>query len=178
MRITIKLKLAVAFTTIIILSAIAAAVGINSLSSLDSAFHDVIQGPAARLESAEELKVNVVLVVRAEKNLVLSVTPDQKNTYEGQIADLRKVVEGEITRREATATQEGKPKWIALRALWEKRMAIEDQLRQLVDQNDQEKARDLSFGTMAQNTTDVLNQLNDIIALNKKFMAQAEEGAT
>lgn len=178
MRFTIKLKLGLAFTTIIVLSAATAAVGVTSLASLDTTLHALVEGPAKRLEIAEEIKVNLLNVVRQEKNLVLSNTTEEIAKYEQSLADARKPLESLLGQAEAIATEQAKPKWAAMRASLQKRGPIQDQLRQLVRANEHEKARDLSFGAATQNTSELDAESDDIITLNKKFMAQSMTDAT
>lgn len=178
MRVTIKLKLGLAFTTIILLSAATAAVGVTSLASLDSTLRALVEGPAKRLEIAEEIKVNLFNVVRQEKNLVLSNTTEEITRYEQSLADARKQLDSLLTQAEAIATEVAKPKWAAIRAGLQKRGPMQDQMRQLVRANEHEKARDLSFGAATQNTSEITAVADDLVNLNKKFMAQSMTDAT
>ena len=73
MRFTIKLKLAIAFGFMIVLLIGSAVYGIISLSSLNDAIGNVIAGPAARLEKAQNLSSIPLRVVRAE--MVAATTP-------------------------------------------------------------------------------------------------------
>ena len=72
MRITVKTKLGLAFGTIIVLSGVTAWLGITSLASLNSAMAALMAGPVERIEMASGLKVDLLLAVRAEKDLLLA----------------------------------------------------------------------------------------------------------
>src|SRR5882757_2338378 len=101
MRITIKLKLALAFATIIVLSTVTAVLGINSLSTLDSSLENLVQGPVEKLQIAKDLFADLIQVVRAEKNVILSTTQQDIDKYEKDIVQLRQDLLPKIDRGEA-----------------------------------------------------------------------------
>ena len=72
MRLTIKMKLALAFGLIIVLLVGTATYGMLSLGSLNDAITRLVEGPAKRLEYALEANVRMLEMARAQKNLILS----------------------------------------------------------------------------------------------------------
>lgn len=72
MRITVKLKLAAAFGAIIVLSGVTAGLGISNLQSLNAAIDNLLKGPVARLEAANQLYDILVAVSRAERSELAS----------------------------------------------------------------------------------------------------------
>ena len=72
MRFTIKLKLALAFGLMILLSAGMSTLAITKLSSLNSAISVIVDGPAANLRNSGDLATAVLNAIRMEKNVVIS----------------------------------------------------------------------------------------------------------
>jgi methyl-accepting chemotaxis protein len=79
------LQLGLAFGLIIALLLAATLFGINSLSSTNSAMNAMVDGPAVRLQAAQQLNIHLLNVVRAEKNMVLVDTPEEVKTLEATI---------------------------------------------------------------------------------------------
>jgi methyl-accepting chemotaxis protein len=177
MRVTVKLKLGLAFAAIILLSAMTAGLGISSLASLDTTLDGILSGPMLRLQLAEELATDVFVVIRAEKNLMLSDTKEEADKYDRWIAEADKAVEARLEKAEALSTAEGKPQWAAFRATWRQRLAIQDTMRDLVKQGAHDKALALSFGDAGKVIAEAQKQLDDIVAANRKSMDQAKAGA-
>ncbi|MDO1583592.1 methyl-accepting chemotaxis protein [Rhizobium oryzicola] len=81
MRLTIKLKLALAFGFLIMLSSAAVIVAIMNLASLNSAISGIIQGPATNLRISADLSTAILNAVRDEKNAVLSNDAQQITAF-------------------------------------------------------------------------------------------------
>ncbi|MGV1791892.1 methyl-accepting chemotaxis protein [Rhizobium sp. A37_96] len=81
MRFTIKLKLALAFGFLILLSTGMSALAIMSLSSLNSAISEIIQGPATDLRTSGDLSTAVLNAIRSEKNAILNTDPQAISGY-------------------------------------------------------------------------------------------------
>jgi methyl-accepting chemotaxis protein len=75
MRVTIKLKLAIAFGILILLSTGMSVMAILNLSSLNTAITDIIQGPASNLRNSSDLSDAVLKAISSEKNAVLNTDP-------------------------------------------------------------------------------------------------------
>jgi methyl-accepting chemotaxis protein len=75
MRFTIKLKLALAFTLLILLSSGMSMMAIMNLSSLNSAITDIIAGPAKNLQNSSDLSDAVLNDIRNQKNAILNTDP-------------------------------------------------------------------------------------------------------
>jgi methyl-accepting chemotaxis protein len=89
MRFTVKLKLALSFAGIILISVGAATLGITSLASLDRILEDLLQGPVQRGERTLTLDSDFLLILRAEKNVILSDNKEQQAKYEAELAQAR-----------------------------------------------------------------------------------------
>jgi hypothetical protein len=86
MRITVKTKLGLAFALVIVLSAMTAWLGINNLASLNATLDRVVQGPAQRVILSQELSEQLLMIVRAEKNLNLSDTKEETASFDTELA--------------------------------------------------------------------------------------------
>src|SRR5229473_238198 len=120
MRVTIKLKLAMAFTTIILLSVATAGLGINSLSALNATLEEMVQGPVTRLQAAQELIFDLSQVARAERNMLIYDRKEDRDRYDQELTQLRQGLLARLDKVDAIATAEGKPKWAAFRAAWQR----------------------------------------------------------
>src|ERR1035438_6400216 len=89
MRITIKTKLGLAFAVVIVLSAVTAWFGISNLASLNATLDRVVQGPAQRVILSQEMSEQLLAIVRAEKNLNLSNTAEEGDSFTTELATLR-----------------------------------------------------------------------------------------
>ena len=90
MRITIKNKLIMAFVTVIALSAIIAWLGISNLGSLNQTMQLLLSGPVERVQLASDLSKDLLLAIRAEKNLLLAGTnTEQRARYDTELVKER-----------------------------------------------------------------------------------------
>src|SRR6185369_8456682 len=101
MRATIKLKLGVTFLVVILLSAISAAFALSGLGSLRDSVDDLADVAAQELALSQESAINLLALVRAEKNLILANTAAQGQEYDNQIEKLRN--EGVATHEKLAA---------------------------------------------------------------------------
>ncbi len=174
MRITIKLKLALTFATIIALSAGTAALGITSLASLDNSLHGMAQGPALRLQLAQDVFIDLLQVVRGEKNLLLAKTPEAIATYNTDAVQARQAFVTHLDAGQSAASAEGKPAWAAARADWQQFSAMDDKLRDLAAHGEQAQAQDLSLGQLRQTLGDVQKTIGSLVDIQKKQMSATE----
>ncbi len=179
MRLTIKLKLGVAFGVVIALAAGAAGLGISSLGSLNQTMVGMVNGPVLKLQWSEEEMIDLVEVVRAEKNLILSTTPEQIEKYDQQILALRQQFETLFDKIHAIVSVEARPKWTVLHGTWEQFLAVDDKIRDFGKHGEQAKAQELSTGPGRQLVGDAQKQLSDLVAVYRRQTgdAQAEAAA-
>jgi methyl-accepting chemotaxis protein len=72
MRFTIKLKLGLTFAVVIVLSGVTAWLGISNMAALDSALSQLVEFPVKRLEMSQQRNIDLMQLVRSEKNLVVA----------------------------------------------------------------------------------------------------------
>ena len=182
MRFTIKLKLALTFAVIILLAGGMAWVGVNGLGSLNTSLDNLIKGPVARVELGGEIERAMLRTIRAEKNLVLSNTPEQVRTYDGNLSRERAGFTSQLEKLESIASTEGKHKLAAVSATSQQWAQVQDKIRELSKRaaSDQE-AREEAKGLSEKEGRALANQMESGIAgvaeLNQQLMKQAEEEA-
>jgi methyl-accepting chemotaxis protein len=176
MRLTVKLKLALAFATVIILSAMTAWLGISNLASLNTRLDAVLQGPAQRMAESLRLSAQLVEVVRAERDLLLSNTKVQADSAEAELARLRPDFVGRIDALEASAATEYKPIWIATRTSFQQYAAIQDKIIDAVRRDSRPQALELSMGPAKEALLGARASLRQAVDINQKRFndAQAE----
>ena len=114
MRFTIKLKLAMTLSVIVLLTGVMAWLGISNLGSLHHAISDVIAGPAKLVQMSGTIEGNVLRIVRAEKNMLLAHGPDEIGKFDTEIGQLRTQLMGRVEKLQALARGDAKQKAAAL----------------------------------------------------------------
>lgn len=177
MRITVKAKLALAFSLIILLSAITALLGINNLATLNTTLDNVVKGPVQRVILSQELSEQLLAIVRAEKNLNLSDGKDQIGSYESELGRLRPDFTASIEKAESNASSEGRPLWSEVRRLWQQYSQLEDKIIDAINRDARPEARALSMGSGHQIITDARAALQKVVDLNRRRLAEAANDA-
>ena len=178
MRITVKAKLALAFSLIIVLSAATALVGINNLSSLNTTLENMLRGPMQRVIMSQELSEQLLAIVRAEKNLNLAESKEQITTFEAELGQLRPAFSAALDKAMATATAEGRPLWETARGHWQQYVPLLDKMIDAVNRDARPEARALSMGSGRQFITDARSALQKVSDLNRQRLTKAANDAT
>ncbi len=173
---TIKLKLGLAFATILTLSGATAGLGITNLAALDARMGEVLAGPVERMQLAQGLETSMLLGIRAEKNLLLAGEKlEEQATYDTELLKERTRFEAMIGKIEAIASTEGRVKLAALRVTRQKRIEAEDRIRTLAHDNQHAEAVALSTGAGRRAATEMAAGISDYIELQHRFLTQAKE---
>jgi methyl-accepting chemotaxis protein len=173
MRITVKMKLGLAFAIIIALSMATAWLGISSLSSLNGLFEATVAGPEARLQRSQELYADLLLLVRAQKNLLLSDKKEDVERWDRDEVQSRQRFVDLLDKTEAGASAEGRSKWAAVRATWQRIVPVAEKARDALKRGATEDAKTVSLNEMVPLVAELNKQLTDLVDLNKKFVGQA-----
>ncbi len=177
MRFTIKLQLGLAFGLIIALLLTATLFGVNSLSSTNRDLNAMVDGPAVRLQAAQELNIHMLNVVRFEKNMVLVDTVEDVKALEESIEREKHAFDTLLTKAEGLATAEGKPKWQALGGAWERLIASHERVYALAVANNDAAAAALSMGESRKAVTEASAQVQELVELSQAQMTAATEDA-
>jgi methyl-accepting chemotaxis protein len=177
MRATIKLKLAITFTVIIALVGVMAWLGINSLSSVNAMMDGLIHGAVVQVQRAKDLESNVLRIVRAEKNMLLTDSPEQAAPFDTEIGTLRSQLVARLDKLQAIASGEGKQKLTAAAATMQQWFPAQDKIRDLAKRNGFTEGRDLSKGRVRELVTEVNKNLAELVEINDRFMDQSAHEA-
>jgi methyl-accepting chemotaxis protein len=177
MRFTIKLQLGLAFGLVIALLLVATLFGINSLSTTNRDLNALVDGPATRLEAAQQLNIHMLNVVRAEKNMVLVNSADDVKAYEATIEKEKRSFETLLAKAQGLASAEGKPKWQALGGAWERLSDVHDRVYDLAVANNDQAAAALSMGDGRKAVTEAAAQVQELVELSQGQMEAATSKA-
>ena len=174
MRLTIKLKLGLAFALVILLMIAATGYGLSSIGHLNDAMTGLINGPVARLKLAGDVRTEILQFVRAEKNIIIETDPQKMRAYDAQLAQQRQDFGALIDEGDEISSPEGKAKYAELRSAWETIEPLDSQLRQYALANQNEPAIALSLGALRVATTQCINVANDVVGLAMDQMKAQE----
>ncbi|MEO3388740.1 methyl-accepting chemotaxis protein [Mesorhizobium sp. CAU 1741] len=130
MRFTIKMKLALGFGLLILMLAITAGYGIYSLSNLNTAVTNMVQGPAARLERAQNLSDYQLRIARAQLNLANAETAAERTTYT-DVSDRNRqsFVETVQWLQDNSGSDAAAREWDDVRAQFARLVDVDDRIR-------------------------------------------------
>jgi methyl-accepting chemotaxis protein len=177
MRFTIRLKLGLAFGLVIALLLVATVFGINSLATTNREMNAMVDGPAARLEAAQQLNIHLLNVVRAEKNMVLVNSPEQVKELEASIDKEKQGFESLLDKAQGLATEQGKPKWQALGQSWERLIEVHSRVYDLALADRDAEATALSMGEGRRLTVEAGGIANELVDLSRSQLNGATDKA-
>ncbi len=132
LRLTIKLKLGIAFGLMIILLMLTAGYGIYSLSNLNTAISDLISGPAKRLEHSQNISAIQLRIVRSQMNMATATSPSEFERHLQASNSNRQRFRDEVRWLvSASATDDVRQNWQMVEDLGEKLFVIDDRIREL-----------------------------------------------
>ncbi|HWU65155.1 MAG TPA: methyl-accepting chemotaxis protein [Ensifer sp.] len=187
MRLTIKLKLALAFGLMILLSAGMSTLAIVKLSSLNTAISVIVDGPAANLRNSGDLATAVLNAIRMEKNVVISTDSQAIAGFVDQVkANREKSLQIADQIKKLTKNQAVIDRMKDFDEAYKKWAPLDDQILKWGIENTSESNRqagEMSMGEARRVSNDMLKALtaaNDAIVadLNETNNATDQEYAT
>ena len=176
MRMTVKLKLALAFAVVIILSGVTAWLGVSSLAQLNATMQTVLNVDIGRMRLAQELRPDLLSVVDAEDNLLLAGT-EQRARQDAELAKRSELFGQRIDKLFAMASVEGKRRLGLLIATRQRWLELIDRMRKLAADNQLAEAIALSNGAGQQLVAEQEKEIADYMALFEVAFARATDGA-
>ncbi|MFD2184586.1 HAMP domain-containing protein, partial [Rhodoplanes azumiensis] len=177
MRFTIKLKLALAFAVVIVLSGVTAWLGISNLATLDATLTRVVDVPVQRLAFSLEMNTSLVSIVRSEQNMLMAETKDEILRYGNELVQERQALMARIDKADETAAAQYKSIWANNRSLLNQIGALQDKIRGLVDQGARDQARAISTGERRKLTADLQKQFERGADINRGLLEDAKKAA-
>ena len=164
MRFSVKLKLGLSFGIIILLSI---AVGFVSVSRL-SAFNDtaalMVNRDARILDIAGEIRRDVLLGVRAEKNLLLATKKEDQDSFQAAMLKFQQGVAKSRDAATALATAEGRVRLEKVAEHLNRRNALQTRIAKLAqDETTRAEAIALSSGEARAATEDLVQEVEDYV---------------
>ena len=172
MRFTIKLKLALVFSFIVLLTCAMAGLSIYNLSSLNSDISVMVAGPVANLRDSGDLSDAVMRSIRAEKDSIINTDASKIAGYVDEISQQRELIKTLQGRLSASDDPEIKTGMAQFGELYGKWTALQDHVADLAKQNTTEsntQAGGISMGEGQVVTTQLLGilaKLNDTVTGN------------
>ncbi|MDR3508345.1 MAG: MCP four helix bundle domain-containing protein, partial [Caulobacteraceae bacterium] len=174
MRITIKLKLALAFGLIIALLLGAAAFSVSGLANLNNGLTEMVQGPVARIITATTVRSTLMEIIGAEKSLILENDAQKMQAFDAELSHAVADMDGLISEGEKNASTEEKSKYDALKSTWDNFKTQDAKLRELALDNKDNEARDLSHGALRQLAADATKTTQELMAVTQAEMKERQ----
>ncbi|MCW2286838.1 methyl-accepting chemotaxis protein [Rhodoblastus acidophilus] len=179
MRLTIKLKLALAFAFLVALIGGMGMLAISNLSGLQGAITNLVEGPAADLNNVRGLGTSFLISARYEKNIILATDPEEITKY-GKIEAKSTQNAIEYSAKLKTSSNPDVVKSAReIDAVLEQLLPLRKKIVELGTENTTEsnaKAAELSLKTAAEpnkKITDLIAQLSDKIIANMAATTEA-----
>ncbi|MBB4616347.1 methyl-accepting chemotaxis protein [Sphingomonas abaci] len=173
MRATIKMKLGITFALLVAMMLAIVAVGVSRMNILNMSMNQVLSGPAARLSRSQGIDSKIGMIIRLEKNLVLSRDPTFTATLDAKMMRLRGEAQEMIAQGVEGASPAGRPKWARLQQDFQTYLGLNDRLRAAVAAGDRETATAITIGEARSNAQAMATITEGIADLNKRQMAAA-----
>ena len=177
MRFTIKMKLGLAFGLVTTLLMVAAFVAVSSLQSLNDNLKTMIAGPVERMNIALNVHDTLMDLARTQKNIILESDPQELRAYDERLTKLRGEMDEFIERGYAIASEQGKVKYNAIRVSWDTFKTLDSKLRQLALANQDEEAKNLSFGELRKANNAMTAIADEMVEMTRAQMKKASDDA-
>ncbi|WP_297509147.1 methyl-accepting chemotaxis protein [uncultured Caulobacter sp.] len=177
MRFTIKLQLGLAFGLIIALLVTSTLFSLGSLSTANREMNAMVEGPAVRLQVAQQMNIHMLNVVRFEKNMVLVDDPEQVKSFEASIEKEKTAFQALLTKVEGISTAEDKAKWQALGGAWERLLAAHAQVYDLALANKDAAATAVSMNDGRKAVTDASSLVQELVDMSQAQLNGATDRA-
>ncbi|WP_242526483.1 MULTISPECIES: methyl-accepting chemotaxis protein [Sphingomonadaceae] len=156
------MKLAVTFGIILILLAVLVGVSVSRLSTLNTAITDLIAGPAARLERAQQVQVAFGTAARNERSMTMTNDPVQVKEFDEKVVRALTELDRLNEEGEADAPPASVQAWREMRSALDSFKPVDTRIRDLARANSNEEAARLALGP-ARVVLDKVNKQADLL---------------
>ena len=143
---TVKARLILGFSVVLLILLIASLVGINKLAGMNDRIGGLVNSSAQKVKLAARVNQNLLEISRAEKNMILAETQDQMDEYANFSAGTQQEMKKRLTELETLADDQGRASLQEFQVAWNKYLDVNKEVRDLTRQNSNTKARELSQG--------------------------------
>lgn len=162
MRLTIKLKLAISFLALILVSGIMATVAIINLSSLNSAISRMVAEPINDLKNVANLTDVFNGTVRAEKNSILNTNASEIGDYIKSMLSRQDEINKIVNKLSESTDPEVRKKAAEFKDLYDDYVPIQKQIAELATTNTEESNTKAAGITMGQGR-EVMNKALKVV---------------
>ena len=174
-------KLMGAFAVVGAITAIVGYMGISNMGKISDMARRMYDKELLGLSYVKEANVDLILVARAEKNLLLSSDSEERTKYLAAIDKYKAAVDENIEKAKPLFyTDKGKELMAKFDEAWKEREEVLGQIVALARKDDLEKKRrstELSFGLGRQKADAVEGVLTDLSNLKDTNAKEADEAA-
>jgi len=175
MRVTIKLKLGLAFALMIVLLVTAAVMGTFGLRALNDSFDHVMGGPVAQLQNMQDLNGVFLRISRAERDMILAENASAAAPIAAELVRERQAYQELLQKAQAQASADVRPQLATLAGAGERFMTIDDRLRELALANNDAAAKVLANGEGRQAYAEVSRGMEQVVNLEHADAQAASE---
>ena len=162
MRFTIKARLATAFAAILLLSAVSAYIAISGLGAVNHSFESTIDGPVKRSELALQLRYDMSLMARAEKNIILYGDDEKMKQEYKKLNDIRARYLSRIEQFSHITVSFGKKKLEELKPIFEEYIKSQDESARFAQVNTLTRSAEIITGKGTEAVEAMLQALREI----------------
>ncbi|WP_299013902.1 methyl-accepting chemotaxis protein [uncultured Caulobacter sp.] len=168
MRLTIKLKLALAFGFLILLLIGTSLFGLTGLANANKEMDALVSGPAGRLKAAQQLNIRALDVTRAEKSMLTTDSVQEITALSRRIDEDRETFDQLMAKTLEQVPADSRARWEDLDHSWKRFEAVDDRLRELVRQGRHDEAIAISNGESHQLAAEIGEQVEALVVVSDK----------
>ncbi len=143
MRLTLKVKLAAVFATVVVLAAAGMLFGIINLGSLKSTYDGLIDNQIARIRFINQIDATAVRIDRDEKSLILSTDSAEAAQLRATIEESKANLDELVSKVYDLSGAEGRAEMESFREQWSKFIEFDLRVQELSELQSIQTARDL-----------------------------------
>ncbi|GAA0533594.1 methyl-accepting chemotaxis protein [Rhizomicrobium palustre] len=177
MRFTIKAKMGLAFGLIGLSLVAASVIAISSLNGMNAETEMLVNGPMARLSTAKEVKADLYNVIRNEKNVILAVDPQTRQSFEGTLTAAMSKLDSDMAHGDQIASSKGKEIYAGLLSQLQEFKSFDRRMRDLAQAGKIDEARALSLGEARKLGTEMISRTDALTELGTTNVNLAVEKA-
>ena len=178
MKFTIKAKLILGFSCLIILMGVIAFLSLSKLSGSNDRLVSIIDVSAEKIKLAARINQGVLAISRAEKNIILADTQEEMDKFADFSNLTQKDMEERLKNLQGLVSGEGKTSLDQFQKTWAEYLTINKEVRDLAKLNSNVEAKNLSQGD-GRTSFDAADVIIDrIVDKADKEAAKAEDLAT
>ncbi len=174
MRLTIKLKLALAFGFLIIMLVGTAGYGIFSLANSKAGMDEVIDVTVSRLDRMQQLNAISLTTVRAQKNMILAANPQEAQHFIEASNESRTEFRQIFEEMASTASAATRDFWQELRGTVDRFEASDSRIQELVRTGNSAAASQISANDGREDANALTKKLEEGVQINRDRLQQAK----